>query len=61
MLEEAWEPEWATKKDLSSTAASPSHVMAAESTSTPVTAIVTLSHEDFESLLKMANGDHALP
>lgn len=35
--------------------------MAAKSTSTPALAAVTLNHENFESLLKMAHGNHALP
>lgn len=54
-------PEWATKKDEEPYASSSSNALAAKCIAPTTPARVTLSHEDFEHLLKMAHGDASLP
>lgn len=62
MLKKFGKPEWATKKDCTSgDASSSSNVLAAESIKSSASASVTLSHDDFEHLCTLADGDKSLP
>lgn len=52
--------EWATQGD-PKPAATPANAMNVENNAAPSPSTVTLSHEDFEHLLKMAHGERVLP
>lgn len=53
-------PDWAPRKDSSSTATTQGNALAAESAPSS-TNVVTRTHEDFEHLLKLAHSDSSLP
>lgn len=54
-------PDWAAKEETTPTAPTPSNALVAECSIPSAPSSITLSHDDFEHLLKMAHGDSSLP
>lgn len=54
-------PDWANKVEEVPTATQPTKALMADSSSSSAPSTVTLSHSDFQHLLKMAHGDASLP